>query len=34
MSFTSEAKPAQASQFFASRGDARDFAKGKECEDH
>ncbi|ADP02398.1 rIIB protein [Salmonella phage PVPSE1] len=29
MSFTSEAKPAQASQFFASRGDARDFAKGK-----
>lgn len=29
MSFTSEAIPAQSSMFFASRGEARDFAKGK-----
>lgn len=29
MSFTSEAVPAQSSMFFASRGEARDFAKGK-----
>lgn len=29
MSFTSEAVPAQSSMFFASRGEARDFARGK-----